>query len=170
MSLHADVMQMKKMLANLDLWIEKAIAHAESKKFDANVLAGARLAPDMYSFSRQVQSACDAAKFVAARLTGSQAPAHPDTETTMTELRERCAKTIAFLDAIPAASFDGSDTREVVVPYLPGLYCLGADYMREQAAPNFYFHVTTAYAILRHNGVDLGKRDLFGALTLHPAK
>jgi hypothetical protein len=170
MSTYDTILQMKKMVSNLDRWIEKAIAYADTKKFDPNVLVGARLAPDMYAFARQVQGACDSAKFAAARLTAKEAPKHADTETTMTELRERCKTVIAYLDGFKASDFEGADKRQIVVPYIEGKFAYGSDYLCQQALPNFFFHVTMAYAILRHNGVDVGKRDYIGAATLHDLK
>lgn len=170
MSTHETILQMKKMVANLDRWIEKAIAHADTKKFDPNVLVVARLAPDMYTFSRQVQGACDSLKFAAARMAGKEAPKHADTETTMLELRERCKKVIDYVDGFKPSDFEGAETRKIVLPYIEGKYSLGADYLCQQAMPNFYFHATMAYAILRHNGVDVGKRDYIGAASLHDLK
>ena len=162
------ILQMKKMIGHLDRWIEKAVAHADAKKFDPNVFVTARLAPDMYPFARQVTSACDHAKFPAARLSGKEAPKHPDTEATMAELRERCGKVLAYLDGFTAKDFDGAEAREIALPhYEKGQYALGADYLRESAVPNFYFHLSMAYAILRHNGVDVGKKDFLGQRTLH---
>jgi len=170
MSLYeASVPQMKKMLQNLGRWLELATKYATDKGFDPNVFAGARLAPDQYPLTRQVQSSCDTAKFTAARLTGIEAPSHPDTEQTMDELRARVRTAVAYLDTVDPKAFAGAETRRVVLPFLEGQYMSGADYLTEMAFPNFYFHVTTAYAILRHNGVNLGKRDYIGALTTHPA-
>jgi hypothetical protein len=165
MSLHAAVVQMKSMLQNLDRWLTKASEHAKAKGFDPNVLVQSRLAPDQYTLARQVQSACDAAKFAAARLTGKDAPAHPDTETTIDELHARIAKVIEYLGTFTEKDFENAATRKVPLPFIPGgtKGMLGANYLLQMAAPNFYFHVTTAYAILRHNGVDLGKRDYIGS-------
>lgn len=162
MSTYETIQQMKKMVANLDRWLEKAVAYADTKKFDPNVLVGARLAPDMYPLSRQVQAACDNAKFAAARLTAKEPPKHADTETTMGELRDRCKTVLAYLDGFTGKDFEGAEQRKVVVPYLQGKFSYGADYLCQQALPNFMFHVSMAYAILRHNGVDVGKRDFAG--------
>ncbi len=168
MSLYeASVPQMKKMLGNLDRWLEAAVTYAKGKPFDANVLCTARLAPDQYALARQIQAACDAAKFAAARLTGKEAPKHPDTEQTIDELRGRIGAVVAYLDTFSAADFAGAEERRVELSFLEGKVFLGRDYLVEMALPNFYFHVTHAYAILRHNGVPLGKRDYLGALTLH---
>ncbi len=165
------VKQPKKMLQNLAAWLDKAAAYAESKSFDAGVLLGARLAPDQFALVRQVQTACDNAKFMAARLTGQQAPSHPDDETTLEQLRARIASVVAYLDGFDdPAAFDGAAERRVTLRFLPeGAWVRGEDYLREFALPNFYFHVTTAYAILRHNGVGLGKIDYIGGMTLQNA-
>jgi hypothetical protein len=166
MSIYESIAQMNKMLKNLDGWIEIASAHAQKKGFDANVFAQARLAPDQYPFVRQVQSACDAAKFAAARLSGKEAPKHPDTEQTIEELRARVRACTSFLDTFKAADFAGGEERGVDLTFMPGKYLEGSDYLNELAVPNFYFHATTAYAILRHNGVDLGKANFIGSLNL----
>jgi hypothetical protein len=158
------VTEMKKMLTNLDRWIEKGIDQAKKKSFDPNVLANARLAPDQYPLVRQVQSCCDTAKFAAARLTGKEPPKHPDTETTIDELRARIRTVVAYLDTYKAGDFDGADIRRVDLPFMEGKSMHGADYLVEMAQPNFFFHVTTAYAILRHNGVEVGKMDYIGEI------
>jgi hypothetical protein len=161
---YAQIAQLKKMLTNLEGWLDKATSHAKAKNFDPNVFATARLAPDQYPLTRQVQAACDAAKFVAARLSGKEAPKHPDTEQTVDELRARIRTAVAWLDGLNEADFAGAETRVIELPFLEGKVLSGANYLVEMAAPNFYFHVTTAYAILRHNGVDLGKREFIGSL------
>ncbi len=161
------VRQFAKMLTNLDTWLEKAVAHAKAKSFEPAVLLAARLAPDQYPLVRQVQSACDSAKFGAARIAGKEAPKHPDTETTVEELRARIKSTTEFLSTLKEADFEGADARRVTLPWLEGKYIKGSDYLVEMALPNFYFHASHAYAILRHNGVDLGKRDFLGAPTTH---
>lgn len=167
MSLYeASVPQLTKMLENLSAWIDKANAHAKEKGFDPNVLASSRLAPDQYHFARQVQAACDAAKFAAARLTGKEAPKHPDTETTMEELKERAQKVVAYLKTFTKSDFDGAKERLVELPFLQGKVVASADYLNELALPNFYFHLTHAYAILRHNGVALGKMDFIGGMNV----
>jgi hypothetical protein len=165
----ASIAQMKKMLENLDKWLSKAEAHAKDKKIDAHVLLGLRLIADQYPLVRQVQSACDTAKFAAARLAGKTPPSHPDTEQTLEELHARIQKTCAYLAEFTAKDFEGADARKVVLPFIEGRYLHGADYLVEMAQPNFYFHVTTAYAILRKAGVDVGKIDFIGSLTTHPA-
>ncbi len=160
------IVQPKKMLANLDKWLEAGVAHAQKHKYEPEVLLVSRLAPDQYALVRQVQAACDSAKFMAARVAGKEAPKHPDTEQTMDEVRQRIAAVVAYLDTFTAADFAGAEGRVVDLPFLEGKVLSAADYVREMQTPNFYFHVTTAYAILRHNGVALGKRDYIGGLTL----
>jgi hypothetical protein len=167
MSLYdASVPQFKKMLTNLDKWLEGSIAFALKKSFDPNVLLQARLAPDQYPLVRQIQAACDGAKFTASYLAGKPPPKHPDTEQTMDEIRARIRTCVSYLETFTAADFDGAETRVIELPFLPGKITVGSDYLTEMGLPNFYFHVTTAYAILRHNGVDLGKRDFIGSLNL----
>jgi uncharacterized protein len=158
--------QMKKMLGQLDKWLETAAAFAQTKSFDPNVFLGLRLAPDQFAFARQVQSTCDTAKLAAARLAGKAAPTHPDTEQTLDELRARVRTVIAYLDGFSAKDFEGAAARVVTQPRWEGKVMTGADYFLEHAIPNFFFHITHAYAILRHNGVDIGKRDYLGALSL----
>lgn len=155
--------QPRKMLANLDRWLEMATAHAEGLGYDVDTLMQARLAPDMFPLVRQVQSACDAAKFLTARLSGNEAPSHPDTETTMAEARQRIASVLSYLDSFGASAFDGSEERIIELSFLPEPVP-AMSYAGSFGLPNFYFHVTTAYAILRHNGVPLGKRDYIGSL------
>lgn len=152
------------MLANLSTWIDKAIAHASAKKFDPDTLMSVRLAPDMLPFGKQVQIACDAAKFGVARLAGVDAPVFDDSETTLLALKERVGATIAFLRTVAPEQVDGSEARPVSVPIRgrEPLQFNGQSYLTQFALPNFFFHVTTAYALLRHNGVDLGKRDYLG--------
>lgn len=159
--------QMKKQLGQLDKWLEAAATYAEGKKFDPNVFVGLRLAPDMFPFARQVQAACDAAKLGAARLAGKEAPVHADTETTIAELRARVQSVIAYLESFGAHDFDAAATRSITQPRWEGRTMTGPDYFVEHALPNFYFHLTTTYALLRHNGVPIGKRDYLGTLTQH---
>jgi hypothetical protein len=160
------IQQMSKMLRNLDQWIDKAVAQAKAKPFEPDVLVAARLAPDMFSFDRQVQSACDAAKYAAAYLSGKQAPSHPDVEKTMGELRQRIATVLAYLETFKEADFAGAETRKVAPAWMQGGWVVGDRYLAELGLPNFLFHVTTAYAILRHNGVNLGKQDFIGPLPI----
>jgi hypothetical protein len=158
--------QMKKMLTQLDTWLDTAAAHAQAKAFDPNVFLGLRLSPDQFPFVRQVQSACDTTKFAAARLTGKEAPSNPDTEQTLDELHARVRTAIAHLDTFSAKDFEGAATRVVTQPRWEGKVMSGGDYFLEHAVPNFFFHITHAYAILRHNGVNIGKRDYLGPLSL----
>jgi len=150
-------------LRNLGAIIDKAKAHAAAKKIDEQVLASARLYPDMFAFARQVQIACDTAKGAVARLAGVEIPKHEDSEKTFDELQARIAKTLAFIAGVPAAKLDGTEERDVVLK-LGGTEARfkGMQYLLGFAWPNFYFHVVTAYGILRHNGVELGKADFIG--------
>ncbi len=158
--------EMKKLLGQLDKWIEAATSYAHSKSFDPNVFVGLRLAPDQFAFARQVQSACDTAKFVAARLAGKDAPSHPDTEQTLEELRARVRTVVAYLESFSPNDFHGAAKRVISQPRWEGKVMTGADYFLEHGVPNFFFHLTHAFAILRHNGVNIGKRDYLGPLTL----
>jgi hypothetical protein len=165
-SMHsASVPVFVRMLGNLLSWLDKAEAHAAAKKFDTSVLLAARLAPDMLPFAQQIQIACDAAKFGVARLAGVEAPKFEDTEATLDELRQRVKKTIDYVQSVPASQIDGTDDKDVTVPRRDGSMTLkGELYLKHFVLPNFFFHVTTTYALLRHNGVDLGKSDYLGAL------
>jgi hypothetical protein len=162
----ASVSQMKKMLTNLDKWLDIAVEHAKKKSFEPNVLVDLRLVPDQYPLVRQVQAACDNAKFAAARLAGKDPPSHPDTEKTVEELKARIQKVLTYLGEFSEKDFEGAETRKVTLSFLEGKHLLGRDYLVEMVQPNFYFHVTTAYAILRKNGVELGKRDYIGSLNV----
>lgn len=156
----------KSMLGNLDHFLVKAAAHAAAKKFDPANLLAARLAPDMLPLTRQVLIACDASKFGIARLSGVEAPKFDDTETTIEQLRERIAKTIAFIDSVSADKLDGTEDKDVTFPAGPAgnRTMKGEAYLKHWVIPNFFFHVTTAYALLRHSGVELGKPEfLMGA-------
>lgn len=157
--------QMKKQLRQLDKWLETADAHAKTKSFDPNLYLGFRLSPDQFAFARQVQTACDTAKLAAARLTGKEAPTFPDTETTLEQLRARVSAVLGYLDTLTAKDFEGAATRSITQPRWEGKTMTGADYFIEHAVPNFFFHLSHAYAILRHAGVSLGKRDFLGPLT-----
>jgi len=156
------VPQLIKMLKNIDKWLGAAIVHAEKKKFDVNILMEARLAPDQFAFDQQVQSACDHAKFLAGRVTGKASPAHPDTETTFDQLRSRTASVITYLETFKPEDFAGVEDRKISLPWMEGKWMRGDEYVTQLALPNFYFHTVTAYAILRHNGVELGKADFLG--------
>jgi hypothetical protein len=161
---YAVVQEQKKMLGNLDRWIEKAVAHAATRSFDPVIFLSARLAPDQYTLVRQIQSACDTAKFTAARVTAKDPPKHPDTEQTIDEARARIASVTKYLDTFSPSDFEGAEARLVKLSFAPGKAMVGADYLFEMQIPNFFFHVTTAYAILRHNGVNLGKMDYIGSV------
>ena len=154
-----------RMLSNLLVWFDDAEAHADAKKFEPGVLLSARLAPDMLPFTKQIQIACDAAKFGVARLASVEAPKFDDSETNFSQLRERVRKTIDYVQSVPAAQIDGTEERDVTVPRRDGPLTLkGEVYLKHYVLPNFFFHLTTAYALLRHNGVDLGKSDFLGLL------
>jgi hypothetical protein len=151
------------MLNNLSALLDKAQAHAESKKLDPAALTGFRLFPDMFPLARQVQIACDTAKGAVARLAGLDIPKHEDTEQTLAELKARIAKTVEFIESVKPAQVDGSEAKEIVMQMRSGeVRFEGLQYLMAFAYPNFYFHLTTVYAILRHNGVDVGKRDFLG--------
>jgi len=158
------VPQFTKMLTNLSQILDKAQAYAEAKKFDASALLTARLFPDQFNFTRQVQITCDSAKAYVAKLTSKEAPKHEDNETTIAELQTRIQKTIQFLNTVKAEDFKGWETRQVTNPRREGKFLIGSEYCMEQAIPNFYFHMTTAYSLLRHNGLEIGKKDFLGAL------
>lgn len=157
--------QMKKQLGQLDKWLAAAAAYAQAKSFDPNLFLGFRLAPDQFAFAQQVRAACDTAKLAASRLTGKEAPKHPDTEQTLDELRARVSSVIQYLDGFTAQDFSDAAERVVTQPRWEGKVMRGEDYFLEHAVPNFFFHVTHAYAILRHNGVSVGKRDYLGPLS-----
>ncbi len=155
-----------RMLGNLSKWLDKAEAHAAARKFDSKLFLSARLAPDMLSFARQIQIACDSAKFCMARLTGVESPKFEDNEETIAALKERVAKTMAYVQSFKPGDIENTERKDITVPRRDtSIVMKGEDYLRNFAMPNFYFHVTTAYALLRHNGVDLGKSDFLGAIT-----
>ena len=159
------VKQFARTLRNLDAVLDKAAKHAEARKFDVNNFVTARLAPDMLPFVFQVRNACDQAKNAAAYLSGKAAPKHEDTETTMVELRARVAKCLAFLDTFTAADFETTKPDSLVrLPNRPGKALPAEEYLFARQIPNFFFHVTTAYALLRHGGVEIGKGDYLGPL------
>jgi uncharacterized protein len=164
MNIHEVVPQYAKMLHNLETWLDKAVEHAKAKKFEVDTLVHARLAPDMYSLDRQIQSACDTAKFSAAYLSGKEPPSHPDTEKTIAELRERIKKCLAFLETVGPNDVAGAEERKVSPKFLQGKWVRGDQFLLQMSLPNFYFHIVTAYDILRHNGVDVGKRDFIGGM------
>ena len=152
-----------RMLHNLDGIIDKAAADIAAGKLDAETVLHARLAPDMFDFTRQVQLATDFAKSPAARLAGVEVPKYPDEETTLPQLKTRIAGVTAFLRGFKPAQFEGAAQRQIVIPMRDRtLDLVGSDYLLGFAQPNFYFHYTTAYAILRHLGVEIGKKDFMG--------
>ena len=159
------VRQMMRSLRVLDSILDKAAKHAEARKFDVNNFCTARLFPDMLPFVFQIRNACDKAKFAAANLSGKAAPKHEDTETTMAELRARIAKCLAFLDTLTAADFERTKPDTLIrLPNRPGKAIPAEEYLYGLQLPNFYFHVTTAYDLLRHGGVEIGKNDFIGPL------
>lgn len=160
------VVQFSTMLTNLSAILDKGAEFAESKKIDVDALLTSRLALDQFNLIRQVQISCDSSKLGVARLTGKadSAPKHEDTETTMAELKARIKSVQDYLAGFSEADFAGAEERKVVLPWFEGKYLLGKDFAQRFALPNFYFHVSTAYAILRHHGVEVGKMDYLGAI------
>lgn len=169
MSLYANILQIKKVLGHIDTWLDKATAFAQAKKFDPNTLLTARIAPDMLPLKFQLQTVCDQAKFAAARTSGKTPPSTPDTEQTIPELKARIASTLAYLGEFTAKDFEGTDTRLVTTPRWEGKHLTATNYLLQHCQPNFYFHAAMIYALLRHNGVELGKRDFLGELTWAPS-
>lgn len=152
-----------RMLPNLESILEKGATHAEERGIDPAVLINSRLYPDMFPLSRQVQIATDVVKGFPARITGQTPPVYEDKETTFDELRARIRNTVAFLDSFTPEQINGTENTEITLPLRSGEISLkGLDYLNHFVMPNFYFHVTTAYALLRHNGVVLGKLDFLG--------
>ena len=151
------------MLRNLSSLLDKAEAHCAAKKIDPSALTTFRLYPDMFPLTRQVQIACDTAKGAVARLAGADIPKHEDTEQTFADLKARIAKTVDFIESLKAERIDGTEDKEIVLAMRSGERRFkGMPYLLGFAYPNFYFHITTAYNILRHNGVELGKLDFLG--------
>ena len=150
-------------LKNLSAILDKAQAHAEAKKIEPSVLLNCRLYPDMFPMKRQVQVACDTAKGAVARLAGVEVPKHEDTEETFAELKARIAKTVAFIETIKSSQIDGGEDKNIHLKLgSREIDWKGMQYLLGYALPNFYFHAVTAYDILRHNGVELAKRDYIG--------
>ncbi|MBA3464803.1 MAG: DUF1993 domain-containing protein [Deltaproteobacteria bacterium] len=147
-----------KHLTGANKWLDKAAAFAEAKKFDVQVLMDARLAPDQYHFIKQIQGACDQAKYTVAKLTGKEPPSHPDNERTINEVRARLKTAVDYLGTFKREEFNGAEERACKHTWMPASL-RGGDYLDHFCLPNFHFHMTTAYAILRHNGVDVGKND-----------
>ena len=166
MSLYPTFLEIKKIFGQLPAWLDKTAAFAAAKKFDPNTLLQSRLAPDMFPLVRQIQAVCDQAQFAGGRVAGKDSPSHPDTETTFDELRARAASVQEYLEGFTAKDFEGAADRSISLPRWEGKSMTAEAYFFEHALPNFFFHVTMTYAILRHNGVELGKRDYLGPISL----
>jgi len=159
------ITQSTKMLRNLAAWLEEAESFAKERDFEADRWLEMRLAPDQFALVRQVQSACDTAKFMASRLGGPEAPSFPDDEKSMVEVQKRISDTVAYLEGVTADMLEGAESKKVTLPFLPeGAWVTGEEYVVSFALPNLYFHVSTAYAILRERGVALGKRAFIGGM------
>lgn len=153
-----------KMLRNLINILNKGAAFADGKKVEMGVLLQSRLAPDQFPLIRQIQIATDSAKLCAFRLTGKEAPPHEDKETTWPELKTRIEQTITYLSSLSAKDYAGAEDKKISQPRWEGKYLTGYEFALQHATPNVYFHITTAYAILRHNGVEVGKKDYLGEM------
>src|ERR1700691_5501739 len=151
-------------LKNLETCLDKAERYAAAKKFDVGVLMTSRLAPDMKDFTYQVQSACDYVKAAAAWLSGQAPPKHEDNEQTIDEVRARIRKTVAFAESVTEMQYAGAAARKVSLSWVPGKVLGGEDYLLQMTIPNVYFHIVMAFAILRHNGVDVGKMEFLGPI------
>jgi hypothetical protein len=158
------VPQFIKTLKNLDAILDKAAGYADSKKIDMSVLLESRLAPDMLPLTRQIQIVCDTAKLGASRLTGKSAPVQEDNEKTLSEVKNRIETTISYLQTMKVEDYKNAATAVITTPRWEGKTLTGEQYAIHHVIPNFYFHVTTAYAILRHNGADIGKKDYLGEM------
>lgn len=158
------VTQFIKMLQNLSALLDKGAQFADSKKFEMDVLLQSRLAPDQFNLIRQIQIVCDTAKLCASRLTAKDAPVQADNEKTLTEVKARISSVISYLHTMTSTDYKESATRHISQPRWEGQYLTGEEFVMNHAIPNFYFHLTTAYAILRHNGVEVGKKDYLGAM------
>jgi uncharacterized protein len=161
---HRVIGQCGQAIHNIEACLDKAEHHAAAKGFDVNLLMASRLAPDMQPFTYQVQSACDYVKGAAALLSGQVPPSHEDFERTVGEVRARISKTIALAESVRDVQYVGAGDRKVTLSWMPGKVISGGDYLLQITVPNVYFHVSMAYAILRHNGVDIGKRDFLGRM------
>jgi hypothetical protein len=166
---HQVISQCTQTLKNLEICLDKAEKHAAAKKFDVDVLMTSRLAPDMNDFIYQVQSACDYVKGAAAWLSGQTPPRHEDNEQMIGEVRARIRKTVAFAESVKEEQYAGASERKVKLSWAPGKVLGGRDYLLQVTVPNVYFHITTAYAILRHNGVEVGKMDYLGPINFADA-
>lgn len=156
--------QFSKSLSNLSDILEKTAKQAEAKKVDYTVLLNTRLIADQFTLLRQVQIACDTAKLAAARLAGKDAPVHDDKEASLSEIQERIASVVSYLKSYAPNDFDAAAERKITQPRWEGKYLTGEEYLLNHAIPNIYFHITTAYAILRSNGFEIGKKDYLGEL------
>jgi len=156
----------KKQLGHLVNWLDAANGYADLKKFDSNIILGYRLAPDQLPFAFQVRTTCDTAKLGISRVTGRDAPKHEDNEATIDELRTRVKSVIEYLDSFSAKDFEGTETRTVSTPRWGEKTMTAHDYFTEHIVPNFHFHLVHTYALLRHTGVPLGKKDYLGPLTM----
>ncbi len=161
--------QLARSLRNLDAWIDTVRAHAEAKRFDPEILLQMRLAPDMFPLVWQICTACDKAKLMCARLSGKSAPVHPNTEPNWEAIRTRIGEVVAWIEGLTPEDFAGAADRRATFGWLPGKMLPGETYFIQYAIPNFHFHFTTAYAILRHNGVPLGKSQYLGAIPFEDA-
>lgn len=157
-----------KMLRNLSGFLDKAEEYAKSRNFPSTNYVTARLAPDMFPLSRQIQTVCDTVKLSAARLAGKEAPKHEDNEATLPELQARITKTIEYFETLSEKDFEGAETRKIVLPFMKDHHILGKDYLREFVIPNFYFHLCMSYALLRQAGVPVGKTDYIGNIPFKP--
>ena len=152
-----------RLLTALSTIIDKAAAHCAARKIDPVALINFRFYPDMFAFKRQIQVACDQVTRGCARLTGSEVPSNPDVEETFEQLQARIKKTIDYAKSLPESKYEGAETRDIVVKTSSGeRHYKGLDYLRDAVTPNFFFHITTAYNMLRHNGIDIGKNDFLG--------
>ncbi|MDF2118984.1 DUF1993 domain-containing protein [Roseiarcaceae bacterium H3SJ34-1] len=161
---HQVVSELIRSLKTVEIWLDKAEQHADVKRFDVGVLLTSRLAPDMHDFIYQVQSACDYVKAAPAWLSGQTPPSHEDTEQSIADLRARIRKTIDFAESVNEAQYTGASKRKVKLSWAPGKVIGGENYLLQIAVPNTYFHLAMAYAILRHNGVEVGKKDFLGPI------
>lgn len=156
--------QFIKMLKNLNAILDKAEVYSKSKNFDVQVLLNDRLAPDMFPLLKQIQIACDTAKLCASRLSGKDAPVNDDSEKNLDDIKKRIQGTIQYLETMTPQDFKGAEDKTITQPRWEGKFLTGKEYVIHHAIPNLYFHVTATYAILRHNGVDIGKKDYLGEL------
>lgn len=164
MTFNTTVSPLIKALRNLSDILDKGAQFADSKKVPMDVLLQSRLAVDQFPLIKQIQIACDTAKLGVSRLTEKEAPSHPDTETSFSEIKARIQSVISYLESFSDKDFENAAQRMITTPRWEGKYLTGQNYLQHHILPNIYFHVTTAYAILRHNGVDVGKKDFLGQL------